>query len=384
MDTAANPSAGGGLAPTIDFKIAGVAISCKSPKATIHIGFLHTTVGLDLKISDVSLKSTLTLPVGHDGLPTSTALSGTTVLVGHLDVTTKPYIPGVSTIINLFKTTIEREVVKVKQLSTVEQATSLVWQWFWRWGLGARVALGWGGCMGWERGEGRVATSILRAGASASHRGPRGAPAPTQGSYRASHRTSAVSALSQETLSAASQALDDLVFTNVTQALVNADKLLRPLLAPPPFYPEPPAVPKDAIDWSENGALKAVDFVLDKVVGVDGPLGINGLTHELLPGGSIPVNGSAVGLAFTKELSGLGNVSLSLTSALIGGLGSLTDLKLLTPLQAAKDAHSIGIAANMTEVTINSDFVLSFSPEGPSISAPPVSIGVHLSVKLEV
>ena len=58
--------------------------------------------------------------------------------------------------------------------------------------------------------------------------------------------------------------------------------------------------------------LQHLDFLVNDVIGADGPLGVNGLLEELTGGTVTLHNGSAHGLAFHWNLAHLANATLTL------------------------------------------------------------------------
>ncbi|KAL1511047.1 hypothetical protein AB1Y20_005872 [Prymnesium parvum] len=176
--------------------------------------------------------------------------------------------------------------------------------------------------------------------------------------------------------------VNNLVSHNVTALLENVDAMVKPLLSTPPLLPETENYPS-AIDWRHSVALEETAFVLDKVIGPDGPFGLNGVVRSLTGGtGEVILNGSALHIHVEAPIGGLGNVSVALGTTTISGLDSVEALDLLIPVQAADGARSINSSLALHAVMLNTSLVLGFAPGG-SISATTLSLPMTLRVNLE-
>jgi hypothetical protein len=129
--------------------------------------------------------------------------------------------------------------------------------------------------------------------------------------------------------------LEGLVKTNLTQAIGTLDRWVTPYLQPTTPLPEPPQ-PEGAMDWRASPTLELLDFVLDTLVGTDGPLGLDGfvrmLTNET---GVVNVPRSWLPHALRLSIPLLGtdtNLTVDVLSANASGLDSFTQLRLLEPL----------------------------------------------------
>ena len=89
------------------------------------------------------------------------------------------------------------------------------------------------------------------------------------------------------------------------------------------------------MDWRSSPALELLDFVLDTLVGTDGPLGVDGFV-SMLTGASGVVNVPRSWLPHALHLGipVLGretNLTVDVVSANISGLDSFSQLRLLEP-----------------------------------------------------
>lgn len=67
---------------------------------------------------------------------------------------------------------------------------------------------------------------------------------------------------------------------NLTELLQELNEDIKPYLKPP-APPLPPLVPPGMISWTDNPTIEVVDFVLNEMVGTDGPFGMNTLFKSL-------------------------------------------------------------------------------------------------------
>ena len=139
----------------------------------------------------------------------------------------------------------------------------------------------------------------------------------------------------------------------------------RPLPAEPP---EPP-LSGSLINLSEWEELKVVDYLLNDVMGADGPLGFNRLVDLLSNGtGALALDVSSLLGPISIPVPSLGNLSLSLQEVNGSSLASFSRLALLTPnttepltlrLRAGMDGPSVGATARLT-VTPGAGAISSF------------------------
>ena len=154
------------------------------------------------------------------------------------------------------------------------------------------------------------------------------------------------------------------VGSNVTHILADINQHLEPCLTPPPV-PPPPVLPPGNIKWRGNPIVGLIDYVLDSVVGADGPLSINLIVNTLTNGtGAVSVSPAflaQLGLDIPEihlELGSAGNMSVSFLGANITGLNTWAKLDLLHP---------------------TSDYVLSSSTQTDQLSLA-IDLGLNISL----
>ncbi|EOD24845.1 hypothetical protein EMIHUDRAFT_457684, partial [Emiliania huxleyi CCMP1516] len=148
-----------------------------------------------------------------------------------------------------------------------------------------------------------------------------------------------------------------LIQTVVGQLPSIADAALAPLVsnltayaeaAPPPELPEPPYKPALA-NWSASEAVAVADYVLNDVVGTDGPLGLNRIAELLTNGtGSLALNASGLLPPLELPVSRLGNLSLNVSLLNLSHLPSFDELNLLIP--SPSEPLTLRAAAGMTKL----------------------------------
>jgi hypothetical protein len=118
-------------------------------------------------------------------------------------------------------------------------------------------------------------------------------------------------------------------FSFLSGTLRNVSNSIRPFTRPLPPAAEPP-VPNGCVDFTENQYVKLLDYLLDDVVGVQGPLGINKIIDALSHGtGSFDF--SSLPFPSASLSDSVFNVSLGATDLLIARLNSWQTLRLLRP-----------------------------------------------------
>ena len=104
----------------------------------------------------------------------------------------------------------------------------------------------------------------------------------------------------------------------------------------------PPISPDDVVDWQQRGGLELLDYLLDDVVGADGPFGINTLVDALSNGtGAIDLPSP---LPPSSHSIGPFNVTLGVRDLSVSGLNSFETLKLLLPTDDPADVAGVTLA----------------------------------------
>ena len=178
------------------------------------------------------------------------------------------------------------------------------------------------------------------------------------------------------------QVLEGLVKTNLTQAIGTLDSWVKPYLQPTTPLPEPPQ-PEGAMDWRTSPMLELLDFVLDTLVGTDGPLGVDGfvrmLTNET---GVVNVPRSWLPHELRLSIPLLGkntNLTVDVVSANVSGLDSFKQLRLLEPLPNGT-AHSLDSSAALDRAKLSLQMRLTVVPGGQLVHAPPLTEEFRLVV----
>ena len=182
--------------------------------------------------------------------------------------------------------------------------------------------------------------------------------------------------------SEAIKGLKDLVKTNLTLAIGTLDSWVKPYLLPTTALPEPPQ-PEGAMDWRNSSTLELLDFVLDTLVGTDGPLGVDGfvrmLTNET---GVVNVPRSWLPHELRLSIPLLGkdtNLTVDVVSANVSGLDSFKQLRLLEP-PADGTAHSLDSSAALDRARLSLQMRLTVVPGGQLVNAPPLTEEFRLVV----
>ena len=140
----------------------------------------------------------------------------------------------------------------------------------------------------------------------------------------------------------------------------------------PPAAPPPSAA--DAIDWKASTSLDLLDFVVDGIVGADGPLGVDRLVRLLTDNTSaLTFNLSGKVPPLVLPVPGVGNVSVALGALNVSGLDSLSALDLAVPEDAGKptaDHADLVTAVMMEKLKLSVDVAVGVAP------APPAAAGM--------
>jgi hypothetical protein len=148
-------------------------------------------------------------------------------------------------------------------------------------------------------------------------------------------------------------------------------------LAPEPHLPPPPP-PPGVFAWNSSALLSLLDAALQKA----GPVGLDGLVR-LLTGGSGEVVVPAGTLpALRHNVSGLGQLDISVGELNASGLDSLAALQLLKPVPADSAALSSALALGSLNVSLDLHVAIEGARGARSSSALRVSLALR-DVELE-
>ena len=141
----------------------------------------------------------------------------------------------------------------------------------------------------------------------------------------------------------------------------------------------PPPLPAGAISWPDSDALGVVDFLVDGVVGANGPFGLNGLM-DLLTDGTAAASVDLATLLpapLVLPIPGLFNATVALRSLPVSGLDALTTLELAEPVRS--DAAALRFAAALGALNLSVDATVGFArASGYKTKALPLKLGVTL------
>ena len=162
------------------------------------------------------------------------------------------------------------------------------------------------------------------------------------------------------------QALEGLGPT-LTAALQKLDAAIAELPYPPVPLPLPavPPPPTKLVSWAGSPALGALDFVLNEVVGADGPLGAAGLVRLATGGtGAVARNTSFESAPLELSLNNLtlANVSFGTLSVGVEGLDHLRRLSLLVPDAAASPSSLLGAAFELDDAALRVRLQIHVAP----------------------
>ena len=122
-----------------------------------------------------------------------------------------------------------------------------------------------------------------------------------------------------------------------------------------------------------------VDFLVDGVVGADGPFGLNGLM-DLLTDGTAAASVDLATLLpapLVLPIPGLFNATVALRSLNVSGLDALKTLELAEPVQS--DAAALRFAAALGALNLSVDATVGFArASGYKTKALPLKLGVAL------
>jgi hypothetical protein len=102
----------------------------------------------------------------------------------------------------------------------------------------------------------------------------------SQFSNRAGNRQGKCCLALAEDISVVCTEVTTLVNVNLTDFLHQLNDDIRPYIHPPP-PPPAPVVPPGMVNFMNNSALEVIDFLLNDIIGSDGPFGINTIFNQL-------------------------------------------------------------------------------------------------------
>ncbi|KAL6071759.1 Paraquat-inducible protein A [Balamuthia mandrillaris] len=155
------------------------------------------------------------------------------------------------------------------------------------------------------------------------------------------------------------------VSNNLTKVLQNVNNQIRPFLHPQPPSPSP-LVPPGSVHLRDNPTIAILDYLLDTVIGADGPLGLNKIANFLTNGtGRIEATGIK-GAQVTVSLSSLANITFGLTGFGLAGINTWKTFDLIVPV----NAYTLDSQTYMDRLDLNFTFFVNVSvADGTVVSA---------------
>ena len=116
----------------------------------------------------------------------------------------------------------------------------------------------------------------------------------------------------------------------LSAALRNGSNTIRPFTHPLP-PPTPPHIPEGSVDFTQNQYVNLLDYLLDDVIGVHGPLGINKIVNAFTNGtGSLAFQDLPISALLVADAGK--NVTFGVTSISIQNLNTWQTLDLFRPV----------------------------------------------------
>jgi hypothetical protein len=116
----------------------------------------------------------------------------------------------------------------------------------------------------------------------------------------------------------------------LSAALRNVSNTIRPFTHPLP-PPTPPHIPEGSVDFNQNQYANLLDYLLDDVIGVHGPLGINKIVNAFTNGtGSLAFQDLPISAVLVSDAGK--NVTFGVTSISIQNLNTWQTLDLFRPV----------------------------------------------------
>jgi len=172
---------------------------------------------------------------------------------------------------------------------------------------------------------------------------------------------------------------DILVDRNLTNVLHHVDLAMKPYLPPLCCQPNPlPPVPAGMINWNESSIVSAIDYVLDYLIGPNGPISINKIVNETTSGSGI--------LSIQSEFSTLLNTSIGpvicidISNATISGLNTFTSLDVF-----GKTEHPNVLDTSLSAESLNISLAMQISvllQKGATISGNNLTERFNLNIVL--
>jgi hypothetical protein len=155
--------------------------------------------------------------------------------------------------------------------------------------------------------------------------------------------------------------LSVLVASNLTSLLQTLNGAILPFMGQT-WVADPPNVnpqfsPETLLNFTGNPLIGLADFLLDDLIGHNGPFGINRIVASLTNNtGKLAFDFGANGtLLTTVSVAGLGNVSFGLFSLSIAGLTSFNEINLLVP----RHSFSLDNLVGMDNFQLNVSFFVN-------------------------
>lgn len=167
------------------------------------------------------------------------------------------------------------------------------------------------------------------------------------------------------------------------------DDTLAPLLANLTAYsdqPLPPELPEPALapglaNLSSSEGLQGLDFLLNSVVGADGPLGLNPLVQLLTNGtGALQLTVASLLPAIAIPVPSLGNLTLAIRAVNGSHLNAVRSLALFTP--NATEPLTLRLGAGVRPLTVGFRAKLTVTPDAGAVSALPLVERLGLTADL--
>lgn len=135
--------------------------------------------------------------------------------------------------------------------------------------------------------------------------------------------------------------------------------------------PPEPAFAPGLTNLSSSEGLYGLDFVLDSVMGADGPLGLNPLVRLLTNGtGALQLDVASLLPPISVPVPSLGNLTLAIHAVNGSHLEAVRSLALLTP--NASEPLTLRLGAGLRPLTVGFAAELTVSPGAGAVSSLPL------------
>ena len=136
--------------------------------------------------------------------------------------------------------------------------------------------------------------------------------------------------------------------------------------------PPPPPPPPGGFAWNSSALLSLLDAAVEKA----GPIGLNGLVRVLTGGSGEVVVPAGTLPALRHNVSGLGQLAISVGELNVSGLDSLAALRLLEPLPADSAALSSALALGSLNVSL--DLLVAIETAGGARTSSALRVSLAL------